>query len=210
MAELELVIGSKNWSSWSLRPWLLLRHLGIPFKETLVVLRQDDSTAAIARYSPSGWVPVLLVDGTPVWDSLAIIEFAAELDARAWPANRMSRAQARAVSAEMHSGFATLRKLMPMAFAERLEASAEDRDRVAGNVARIQAIWAACRRDHEAEGPFLFGTFSGADAMYAPVVSRFMTYGVELSPTAAAYARTMMDLPAMREWGEAARAELPA
>ncbi|SNB64614.1 glutathione S-transferase [Arboricoccus pini] len=210
MPELELVIGSKNWSSWSLRPWLLLRELHIPFKETLIPLRRPDTAAMIAPRSPSGWVPVLHVDGQPVWDSLSIAEFIAELDQRAWPEARMARAHARSISAEMHSGFGTLRKLMPMAFAERIQPDAETLAAVAPNVARIDAIWTDCRARYAGDGPFLFGRFSAADAMWAPVVSRFTTYGVVLSPPAEAYRDMMMALPGMLAWAEAARAELEA
>lgn len=209
MTGLTLVIGDKNLSSWSLRPWLAMKQAGIPFREELVRLDRPATKAEILRRSPSGRVPCLIDDDLAIWDSLAILEYLAERfpEKSLWPADARARAVARAVSAEMHSGFANLRGQWPMKFAtESLKAtmSAE----VAADVARISAIWDMCLGDFGAGGPFLFGRFSIADAMFAPVVSRFVTYGpVALKGRAAEWRDRMWSLPAMREWGEAAKAE---
>ena len=207
----QLVIGDKHISSWSLRPWLAMRQAGIPFEEIGVRLRQPESPANIRRYSPSGRVPVLLVDGTTIWDTLAILEYLAEThpEARLWPADPAARARARAVAAEMHSGFAALREHCPMELLARLPMAALP-DPVAADVARIIALWADCRRIWGAGGPFLFGAFSAADAMYAPVATRFRTYLPDLRPwgddgTAQAYVATIFALPAMAAWEADAR-----
>lgn len=210
----ELVIGNKNTSSWSLRPWLVMKAFGIPFNETLIRLRRPETATEILRYSPSGKVPVLKSDGLLIWDTLAIIEFLAEQhpNKRLWPADRDARAIARSVSAEMHSGFQALRNECPMDFINVLgfpDASAP----VLADIARIVAIWKDCRQRFGDAGAFLFGAFSAADAMYAPVASRFRTYGVDLSRfgddgTAASYRDTMMSMPDMVAWAEEARAEM--
>ena len=208
-----LVIGNKNWSSWSLRPWLAMRRAGVPFEEINVRLRQPDSKAAIAKYSPSGMVPLLLDGDLAIWDSLAIIEYLADAHAGTalWPEERRARAVARSVAAEMHSGFAPLRSTCPMEILARnpLDPVPED---VAGNIRRIVNIWQECRRDYGKGGPFLFGTFTAADAMYAPVASRFRTYVSDLRPynddgTAAAYVDTIFAMPEMRAWIEGAKDE---
>lgn len=206
--KLVLVVGSRNLSSWSFRPWLALRQGGVPFDEEVVRLDRPDTAQQIARWSPSRRVPVLLVDDVPVWDSLAICELAAELAPDLWPAEPMVRAHARSVSAEMHSGFGELRAFMPMDFVARFAAPGRLLTGVAGDIARIEAIWGDCRERYAAAGPFLFGRFSVADAMYAPAVSRFVTYGVPLEGAARAYVETMQGLPAWAEWATAAQAEV--
>ncbi len=208
MVKRTLVVGSKNFSSWSLRPWLALRRAGIEFAEIVVALRRPETKAEIARYSPSGRVPVLLDDGLAIWDSLAICEYAAELapQARLWPAEAGARAMARAASAEMHSGFAELRQRLPMEIAAR-HATPPSSPELDADIARVLALWHDCRARHGAGGPFLFGQFSIADAMYAPVATRFVTYGVALPAIARAYVESMVALPEMREWTEAAARE---
>jgi glutathione S-transferase len=210
----ELVIGNKNGSSWSLRPWLVMKAFGIPFSETLIRLRRPETAAEILRHSPSGWVPVLKSDGLLIWDSLAIIEFLAEQhpNNRLWPADMAARATARCVSAEMHSGFQALRNECPMDFTNVLgfpDVSAK----TLADIGRIVAIWTECRRRFGGGGEFLFGGFSAADAMFAPVASRFHTYQVDLSRfgddgTAARYRDTMMSMPEMLAWAEGAKAEM--
>jgi glutathione S-transferase len=212
-AAYELVIGDKRLSSWSLRPWLLLKAFGIPFRETLIRLRQTDTADHIAGYSPSGKVPLLKAGELVVWDSLAIAEFVAEEhpDKAIWPADRMKRAVARAISAEMHSGFYSLRSAMPMDFLKVYASwpveAAEEAD-----IRRIVAIWRDCRARFGDGGDFLFGAFSAADAMYAPVVTRFRSYSVDLAAlgddgTAARYRDMMFGLKEMSEWGEGAALE---
>ncbi len=205
---LTLVIGDKNLSSWSLRPWLLLKHAQIPFTERLIRLDRPETKAEIAKYSPSGRVPCLIDADTAIWDSLSIAEYLAEKfpEKALWPADARARAVARSVSAEMHSGFAALRGFWPMNFTR--EGLSHLRGGIEGDIARIAEIWETCRRDFGGVGPFLFGRFSVADAMYAPVVSRFQTYGpVALPPLADEWRRMMWSLPAMREWGEGAKRE---
>ncbi len=199
MAERTLVIGTKGWSSWSLRPWLALRQAGLSFDEVLIPLRRPETAAAISRYSPSGKVPVLIEGDVRIWDSLAICEYAAELAPELWPADARARAVARSVSAEMHAGFMELRRLMSMDVTARLPAP-EPTAALQAEIARILELWHDCRTRFGRSGPFLFGAFSVADAMYAPVVTRFVTYGVELSPIARAYVESITALPAMRDW----------
>lgn len=210
MSELTLYIGNKNYSSWSLRAWLTLKHVGTPFKEIVIPLEGPGRpTIAITPHSPSGKVPALRYGDMVVWDSLAIGEYLAEEfhQAHLWPADRVARAFARSASAEMHSGFANLRAQLPMNIHRApftLKRSAE----VDADVARIDSLWTEARRRFGAGGPFLFGRFSIADAMFAPVATRFRTYGVPLDEVSAAYVNTIHDLPAMREWTQAAKAEL--
>ena len=202
-----LVIGDKRYSSWSLRAWLGLRHAGLPFQEIKVKLRQPDTRAQILPHSPSGKVPLLKHGGIVVWESLAILEYLAELvpSARLWPSDPAARAEARAVAAEMHAGFVALRRDMPMDCTSRLTVAATDE--VKADIARIVDIWHDCRRRRGSGDRFLFGSFGAADAMFAPVVSRFVTYGVELPAEAAVYRDAVMALPALREWVEGAAAE---
>lgn len=209
----ELVIGDKRWSSWSLRPWLLLKAFGIPFKEVLISLRQPGTATEIARHSPSGKIPVLKAGGLAVWDSLAIAEFLADehRDLPIWPADKTHRAVARVVSAEMHSGFHSLRKHLPMDILN-VHSSWPPEDGVEEDIRRIVAIWTDCRRSFSEDGDFLFGAFTAADAMFAPVATRFRSYSVDLSRfgddgTAKRYAETILALPAMNEWREGAARE---
>lgn len=208
MSDIELVIANKNYSSWSLRPWLALKQAGLPFSVTVIPLKQDDTKAQILARSPSGKVPALIHDGVTVWDSLAICEYVAELapDAGLWPTAPATRAVARSVSAEMHSGFTALRSNMPMNIRGDLSGWGRAPG-VAEDVARIEAIWTDVRQRFGATGPYLFGGFTIADAMYAPVVARFKTYGVTVNPTAQAYAEAILAHPFMREWTADALAE---
>lgn len=210
MSTLQLVIGSKNSSSWSLRPWLLLKQIGLAFEEILIPLRRPDSRERILAYSPSGRVPVLIVGEVRIWDSLAIAEFLAEHDPGLWPPESRARAMARSISAEMHSGFQALRTFMPMDFTARFGPPGRLLSSVEADIERIVAIWRECRQRFGRSGPFLFGSFTIADAMFAPVCSRFTTYAVPLDPVCAAYVAHMMSLPAMREWGRGAAAEVAA
>ncbi|OZI33598.1 glutathione S-transferase [Bordetella genomosp. 5] len=202
-----LFIGNKNYSSWSLRAWLALRAGGVPFEERKLGLFTEAFTEQLGRVTPAGLVPVLLDGDFAVWDSLAICEYAAERhpDLGLWPAEARARARARSVSAQMHSGFTQLRSVMPMnieAHLPHVDVSAAAKD-----IARVQDIWQATRAEFGAGGDFLFGRFSIADAFYAPVVSRFTTYGVPAEGAARDYMDAVLALPAMREWTEAALAE---
>jgi len=207
MPKLELIIGTRAWSSWSLRPWLALKAAGAPFQETLVELRTPDSKASFLKHSPAGKVPVLKVDGFAVWDSLAICEYVAEAfpAAKLWPADPLARARARSVSAEMHSGFTPLRQAMSMDVRARHPTPAMTPE-LAADIKRIQEMWNECRRDFGAKagGPYLFGAFTIADAMYAPVATRFVTYGVALDAVSQAYVDAILAMPAMKEWIAAA------
>jgi len=208
MAHYTLVIGNKNYSSWSLRPWVLLRQAGIAFDEVLLKFHSAEWDRNIARYSPAGLVPVLWVDQQPVWDTLAICEAVAELhpEKKLWPADRRARQVARSISAEMHAGFRALRGAMPMNIRSAYPGKGMTPE-VRRDIGRITAIWEQCRRDHGAGGELLFGHFTAADAFYAPVVSRFQTYAVELPPVARAYADAVLRLPAMQDWTAAALQE---
>lgn len=207
MGELTLVIANKNYSSWSLRAWLFLKNTGAPFREIRIPLDTPETRSQIARYSPSGRVPVLLDGPRTVWDSLAICEYINETvpGANGWPEGLAARAMARSVSAEMHSGLAALRNEMPMNIRARRRITPSDAARA--DVARVLTNWESCRAQHGAGGPWLFGRFSIADAMYAPVVFRFQTYGVALTGSAAEYTRAVLAHPAVAEWEAAAAAE---
>lgn len=206
---LTLILGNKNYSSWSLRPWIAMRHAGIDFDEMVIPLYEPGSREKVLNYSPSGKVPCLIDDDVTVWESLAILDYLADRfpEKALWPADLKARGLARAVSAEMHAGFGPLRQHCPMNMrrdpAKKRELTLEIKE----NVARIEAIWKECRGKFGAGGDFLFGAFSNADAMYAPVVSRFATYGISVGPVARAYMDAMMALPAWREWEKAGRAE---
>jgi glutathione S-transferase len=208
MANLILVIGNKAYSSWSLRPWLLMKQAGIGFEEIRLSLYADGARQAILRYSAAGKVPVLKDGGLTIWDSLAICEYLAEKypEKRLWPSETSARARARSVCAEMHSGFTHLRTLMPMNVRREISGRVGSAE-VSAEIARIEAIWNECRTRFGEHGPFLFGAFSIADAMYAPVVSRLRTYGVPLAGAPAQYAGAIHALPAMQEWIAGARAE---
>jgi glutathione S-transferase len=205
---LRLLIGNKNYSSWSLRPWIAMKVAGIPFEEQVISLDAADFKERVHKISAAGKVPALADGETQVWESLAILEYLAEKfpQARLWPAEAGARAHARAIAAEMHSGFTPLRRHFPMNVrrpVRRREPTAEAAD----NINRIDAMWTDCRRRFGQGGPFLFGAFGAADAMYAPVVSRFHTYAVDVSPVARAYMEAVMGLPAWAEWCAAARQE---
>lgn len=206
MPERLLVIGNKNYSSWSLRPWLLLRQLGLPFAEERIALDQPDTNARILAHSPAGRVPVLIEGPLSIWESLAIIEHIAETWSAVWPAGPTARAMARSISAEMHGGFAALRNELPMnvrATGRKVHLSSA----AGAEIERIKAIWSAARVTHGTTGPWLFGTFSAADAMFAPVASRFHTYGIDLPEPLAGWQASVLECPAMQEWTAAARAE---
>jgi glutathione S-transferase len=203
-----LVIGNKNYSSWSLRPWLLLRHFGVAFQEVRLLLDAPDFAAQARRHSPTGKVPALHDGDVQLWDSLAICEYANErwLDGRGWPADRAARALARAAAAEMHSGFVALRTQLPMNSRRTPDAYRWD-EAAQRDIDRVQALWRLFRAAHGGDGPFLFGGFGIVDAMYAPVAVRFDGYGVQVDDTARAYMQALFALPAMREWRTAAAAE---
>ncbi|HWA39532.1 MAG TPA: glutathione S-transferase family protein [Burkholderiales bacterium] len=197
---MRLLIGNKNYSSWSLRPWVAMRHFGIAFEEEVVFLDKPDTQEKIRRVNPAGRVPCLVDGGLVVWDSLAILEYLAEREPRLWPADAAQRARARSVAAEMHSGFPALRNAMSMNVRKRFPGKGRSAE-VDAEVQRIEKIWG------EATKPFLFGSFCAADAMFAPVVLRFRTYEPPLSAASKAYMDAMLALPAMREWIAAAERE---
>ena len=206
---LKLVIGNKNYSSWSMRPWLALRANDIAFEEIFIPLYTGAADKQrILDFTRSGKVPALIDGDVTIWDSLAIIEYVAERfpEARLWPEDRASRAHARSISAEMHSGFMALRNECGMNLHRPIRAIALSADARA-NVARIQEIWTDCRERYGKLGPFLFGKFGAADAMFAPVVHRLRTYAIAVGPAAQAYMETMMALPAFQEWTRAGLAE---
>jgi glutathione S-transferase len=211
-ARYTLVVGTASWSSWSLRPWLTLHQTGAAFETVMIPLRvPGKSKPAILKHSPSGKVPLLKITergkSVKVWDSLAICETLAERHPRArlWPADAATRAVARAYAAEMHAGFPNLRDQLTMQFSQRLPLPAL-RENTQAEIARILAAWSLALKTHK--GPFLFGRFSIADAMYAPVVSRFATYGVKTPPAVSAYMARMMALPGMLAWGRMAQKEV--
>jgi glutathione S-transferase len=193
-----LVIGNKNYSSWSLRPWLAMKVLGLAFDEKRIPLDTPGTKQEILRYSPAGKVPCLVDGSLAIWDSLAILEYLAERHPQLWPADAAERARARSISAEMHSGFANLRNHMGLNVRKRYPGRGRTPE-VLEEIKRIDALWS------QAKGPFLFGAFGAADAMYAPVVLRFRTYEVRV--TNREYPEAMLALPAMREWIEAAERE---
>lgn len=206
-AKMTLVVGNKNYSSWSLRPWLALVSAGASFDEVVIPLYEAASKEKILAYSPAGKVPALVVGDLVLWDSLAICEYVAETfpAAKLWPEDARARAVARSVSAEMHSGFAALRRELSMDLRARIEKtwSAE----AEADIRRIEKSWETCRATYGEGGPFLFGAFSIADCMYAPVVGRFTTYGVSVGPAAKAYMDAIWGLAPMQSWLEAARRE---
>jgi glutathione S-transferase len=206
---LKLVIGNKNYSSWSMRPWLALRANQIDFEEVFIPLYTGDADKQrILGVTRSGKVPALIDGDVTVWDSLSIIEYLAERlpDAGLWPEDRAGRAHARSISAEMHSGFMALRNECPMNLHRPIRSVALSDDARA-NIARIQAIWLECRERYGKRGPFLFGAFGAADAMFAPVVYRFLTYAIEVASEVQTYMNTMLALPAVEEWTKAGLAE---
>jgi glutathione S-transferase len=206
---LTLIVGNKNYSSWSLRPWIAMTVAGIAFDEVVISLNAEDFKARVSKVSGTGKVPVLIDGGVHIWESLAILEYLAEKfpAAKLWPADPAARAHARAISAEMHAGFLPLRRACPMNMwrpVKRRELNEEAR----ANVRRIDAMWSDCRArfggDGLFSGPFLFGAFGAADAMYAPVVARLHTYAVEVGAPARAYMEAVMALPAWAQWRAAA------
>ncbi len=207
MDPLTLVIGTRNYSSWSLRPWLLLRHLGLPFSEQQFHLDTPEFHAEVPKFSPTRQVPVLMHGERRIWESLAICEYVSELaGGRGWPADPALRATARSVATEIHAGFLALRNACPMnarATGRRVPMTPPlERD-----LRRLDAIWSGCRRDHGERGPYLFGAFSAADAMYAPVVLRVRSYGLPLSELAARYLETMLADEHLGDWIGAASRE---
>jgi glutathione S-transferase len=205
---LTLVIGNKVYSSWSLRPWLLLRAGGVPFEEVRIPLYRPDSKARFLAWSPAGRVPVLVDGALRAWDSLAICETLAERfpERCGWPGDPAARALARSVSAEMHAGFVSLRSELPMNCRER-RAGVVPSPAAQAEIERVAALWSDCRARFGAGGPWLFGAFSPADAMYAPVALRFHAYGVALAEVPAAYVATVLGHPAVQDWMAAARRE---
>ena len=206
MSELKLVIGNKNYSSWSLRPWLAMKVAGIGFAEERIPLYGPGSKEKILAFSPAGKVPCLIDGDLRIWDSLSICEYLAEKTPSLWPQERSARAHARSISAEMHSGFQNLRTHMSMNIRKRFPGKGRTPG-VMAEIARIADMWSECRERFGASGPFLFGRFSIADAMYAPVVLRLRTYEVELPSEARAYADAILALPALQEWMAAAASE---
>ena len=211
--QLKLIIGNKDYSSWSLRAWLLLTESGIEFEEQRILLDLDDSTAEIARVSPSGRVPVLMLGKRPVWGTMAIAETVAEMVAERWPemalwpSDSAARAHARCVCAEMHAGFPTLREAMPMncrAMGRKVPLP----DALTADIDRILDIWSDCQRRNQARGDWLFGRFSVADAMFAPVVLRFRTYGINLPESASSYPRRLLESASIQSWLAAAESEV--
>jgi glutathione S-transferase len=205
MSEFHLIIGNRNYSSWSLRPWMFMTHLGVKFRETILPLDTPQFKDQVSRYSPTGRVPVLQHGELTVWDSLAICEYLAEITGRGLPAGREARAVARSVCAEMHSGFATLRNEWPLIATARRRTPITPG--LAADIGRIDAIWNDCRLRFGSSGPWLLGDYSMADAMYAPVVLRFNTYGASLSQTSSAYVATVLGDPALQKWLLAAKEE---
>ena len=206
---LTLVIGNKNYSSWSMRPWLALKASGIAFEEKFIPLYTGAADKQrILDITSAGKVPALIDGDVTIWDSLAIIEYLAERfpEAGLWPVDPASRAHARSVSAEMHSGFAALRNECGMNLHRPIGAKPLSENAKA-DIARIQELWTDCRQRFAKDGPFLFGPFSAADAMYGPVVHRFRTYAIAVTPPVQAYMDAMMSLPAFREWTDQGLAE---
>lgn len=204
MSDLHLIIGNKNYSSWSLRPWLAMKALDIPFRETLIPLDLPDTAQRIREHSGAGRVPVLRHGDIVVWESLAILEYLAETfpGKGIWPADRAARARARAIASEMHAGFSSLRDQCPMNL-HRPRKPAVLSPETLKDVARIEQIWRECRQGFGREGDFLFGEFSAADAMYAPVVTRFDTYDIPVADDTRAYMKVILGHPAFLAWREA-------
>jgi glutathione S-transferase len=204
----KIYLGNKNYSSWSLRPWLVLNHVGVSYQEEVVPLYESDSKERVKRFSPTGKVPVLEYGDLRIWESLAICEYLAETfhEKHLWPAEIDARAFARSVSNEMHAGFAALRQSLPMDIRGRRTPKAMNAD-VERDIARVKQIWRESRERFGSGGKLLFGSFSIADAMFAPVVTRFTTYGIEVDATTKAYMDAVWALPAMQRWKEAAEKE---
>ncbi|MEO7622237.1 MAG: glutathione S-transferase family protein [Gallionella sp.] len=206
MSKALLVVGNKNYSSWSLRAWLMLKHAGVDFDEIRISLFVAGYKEKLLAYSPAGKVPIYRDGDVLVWDTLAIGEYLYETYPLLWPAQRDARARARSVSAEMHSGFVPLRKAMPMNIRARGRNVAMSTD-LEADIARIKAIWRELRKQYAGAGPWLFGTYSIADAMYAPVVFRFFTYGVSEPGAVDEYIQTVRSDPLVQAWIQAAKGE---
>jgi glutathione S-transferase len=208
MAKLHLVIGNKNYSSWSLRPFMALSMAHIPFEETIIPLYRPDTKRRIREHSGAGKVPVLEHGKLTVWESIAILEYLAEIfpDRRLWPDGKAARAAARSVANEMHCGFAALRNACPMNL-KRPRKAISLSEEVKDDIARIDAVWRDCRKSYGKKGRFLFGAFGNADAMYAPVVTRFDTYDIKVSPESRAYMDAVLATPAFQGWKKAALQE---
>jgi glutathione S-transferase len=205
---LKLILGNKNYSSWSLRPWIAMRNAGLDFTDEVIPLYEPGSAEKVLKYSPTGKVPVLIDGDMVIWESLAILEHLAERFPKAelWPSGPAARTHARVVASEMHAGFGALRRHCPMNM-RRVQKKRELTAEVAADVRRIEQIWTECRERFGAGGPFLFGTFGAADAMYAPVVSRFFSYAIGVGATAEEYMAAVMALPAFKEWRDTGIAE---
>lgn len=205
---LQLTIANKLYSSWSMRPWLVLHAFKIPFREHIIPLRQETSKALLAEYAPSGKVPVLNDEGLQIWESLAIIEYLAEQypDHMIWPRSRAARAHARAISNEMHGGFMPLRQGCPMNLGTRFK-TPEMTEALKANVDRVEQIWAEAIKKYQSDGPFLYGSFTAADAMYAPVVTRLDSYQIPVRPETRAYMDAILAHPSMVAWKDAALIE---
>jgi glutathione S-transferase len=204
--EILLTMGNKNYSSWSLRPWILMKHVGVAFTERVMPLDTPEFTRDVASSSPTKRVPVLRHGALLVWDSLAICEYVCELSGRGWPKDREARAVARSACAEMHAGFSILRSQWPMNARAADRRTAPNPERSA-EIARIEQLWEECRARFGAGGPWLFGEYSAADAMYAPVVLRLRTYGARVRESTAAYMAAVLADAHMRDWLAAAAAE---
>lgn len=205
---MRLVIGNKNYSSWSLRAWLAVKLAGVEFEEALILLDTPEFKAEVARVSPAGRVPTLIDGDVVVWDSLAIIEYLAEKfpEKAIWPQDRAARAHARSIVSEMHSGFADLRNGYPMNLRRKPAPLAEPFD-ASKDIERVRDIWRDCREKYSSGGAFLFGDFSAADCFYAPVVTRFLTYQLPLAGVEQSYTQAVMEHPFMRQWREEALKE---
>jgi glutathione S-transferase len=205
---LKLILANKAYSSWSLRPWILLGHFKIPFEELVIPMDQPETRANMLKYAPTGKCPSLLDGKIAVWESLAIIEYVAETypNKAIWPRGKAARAQARSLANEMHAGFGALRQVCPTNFRRPVRAIALSAE-VQADVARIEAAWAHARENFGTGGPYLFGRFSAADAMFAPVVNRFHVYDIPVSGPTRAYMETIMALPVWKSWIADAHAE---
>lgn len=205
---MQLIIGNKNYSSWSLRPWLLMAVYNLDFEEIKVLLGKSDTSENISKYNKAAKVPALRDGDLLVWDSLAICEYVSEkyLDGGGWPKNEVARAAARSCSAEMHSGFFALREQMPMNCRAQARVVELSKD-LLKDIRRIDQIWTEFRQAYNEEGPYLFGEFSIADCMFAPVVCRFNTYGVQVSEESNHYMGAILQNPKVKEWIESAKLE---
>lgn len=205
---MKLVIGNKNYSSWSLRPWLLLSYHALPFEEARIPLNQDDTYTVLSQYTDAGKVPVLKDGDLTIWDSMAICEYVSEqyLDGGGWPSSIRARAEARSCSAEMHSGFSGIRGQLPMN-CRATGRHVSPNTTLELEVARVDRIWSQYRKIYSSAGSWLFGEFSIADCMFAPVASRFKTYGINISTTSKEYMHFVLDHEQMRKWVKQALAE---